>query len=388
MSGLRRADVAPGLRPKVLFVLPAEGQPRYRRRQLSAEQHGFTSTTVGFVRDRFTPEATTIHPQVVLGAFRDRRYASRLRVLALAVRRLRRALLNADIVHCFGFDMAVMVLLAGLGRRQSLIVEISDIHALQTRKSIIWHLVGLVEGIVLRRASALVVTSEAFLHGYLGSERRHSWDRHAIAVVHNVPEVGTKSIGVRPTRTTSTEMTIGYFGVITCEITLRALLEWTQASPERRLRIAGTVTVSSLLREALEAEPGVTLSGPYRNPDDLPVLYDSVDLVWSAFPITWATPANWQWARTNRFFECCAFSTPPIVRAGTPDAESVSRLGLGVLVDVQEGNPVDSIVEQLSRLGRQDIEACTNSIDRNRQQLLENSDFGELLASLGRQVSA
>lgn len=350
----------------VIFVMPTEGQPRYRRRVEVARQAGFEVRTAGFVRDRFVDGISTIDPEVRLGRLRDGRYVRRLFAYMKGTLRLRQHLPDRSVVHGFGIEAALLALAAGVGRQVKLVVEIADIHKYQTSaRGVRGAALRMTERLLEQRADVFVVTSDAYVHGYFEGVRNMQGIRERAVTMHNTPLAAA-----RPNFAPRVEIAgapswkrIGYFGLIRCPLSLEALLDWVDSDPDGMLRVAGSLYVPRALRDRLMATERAIWSGPYRNPDDLTDLYGSVSLVWTPYQLRWDTPANWQWARTNRYFESCSFGVPPIARRGTPDGDEVAATFIGLALEVPSTGWKESIVEALAAIEPAQVGGWRDALD-------------------------
>jgi succinoglycan biosynthesis protein ExoL len=372
----------------VLFVMPAEGQPRYTRRLTRLLAQGLRVSSIGFERDRFPPGISTIHPDVCLGTLRDKRYMSRIATLVRSLPLIRAAVRQARVVHAFGMDMAFLTFLASIGIRRPVITEIGDIHPLQTRESGISPLIRSIEKHVVTRSESLVVTSTQYATEYLEKVRGIRGAARKTITIHNVPPSHTEAAAppASPQDWLGTSgpqegsIVIGYFGLIRCSKSVELLLEWLDYEPVGRLLVAGTLHIGRLAKPVL-SHPRVEFRGPYRNPTDLPELYSNVDLVWAPYQLGWSRPGNWEWARTNRFFEACYFGTPPIVRHGTPDGEVVQSTNIGMVLEVPAHDWRDCAVRQLRGLRRSQVETWRRRLTCHRAQLLRSGHEEGIYAS-------
>jgi len=132
-------------------------------------------------------------------------------------------------------------------------------------------------------------------------------------------------------------LVIGYFGVLRCEWSVRALAALADAYPDRlRIKVAGFSLLRAALLEDLDRRANVTVQGPYRSPRDLPALYGEVDMVWASYAPIAADDWNLRWARTNRFYEACAFGRPLVTRQGSNDGKWVAEYDIGLTLDAVE----------------------------------------------------
>ena len=315
---------------RVVCMLPVLGQPRFAKRVAMLQSEGADVSCLAFDRPyhkgRQPPCAVD-----TLGTVPHGRYLARLGVFLRALRTLRRTLQGQPVMYCFGLDMLLLVWFAGLGLRRTLVLEVGDVREIQTAAGWKGALFRRFDRWLVSRANLVVFTAEDFYQqyyrGWLGCRLHHQVIENKLeqAPVLSPDQREPGDAGV---------LTIGYFGLIRCAWSVRALAALADAYPSGiRIRVAGYSLLPKEELAALADRPNVEVAGEYRSPDDLPDLYGAVDLVWACYaPLT---EDNWnlRWARTNRFYEACAFRRPMIVRAGSNDGKSARAYDIGLLVD-------------------------------------------------------
>lgn len=85
--------------------------------------------------------------------------------------------------------------------------------------------------------------------------------------------------------------------------------------------------------------------GSFKNPDDLPSIYSSFDLLLSTYDVEFE---NVRYAEPNKIYEAIYFETPIIVSRGTFLADKVKKLGIGYAVDPLDKNEIVSLIDSLS----------------------------------------
>jgi succinoglycan biosynthesis protein ExoL len=347
--------------PEVLFLLTIAGHPRHWKRIEAARDTGMRVTTAGYTRlgqDKPDPAVT---PDAIFGQIGSS-YLRRLLGLVRALLCMVSLTRSTDVVYAFGSDMlALAVFTRTLSRRSYRIVfEIGDIRDLQLRSSALASAYRWAERRFLSRTDQLVVTSRAFAQEYVaGIQQAHILADGALTVPNKpaLPQAARNEAVtvIQRARTGRQSLTVGWFGRLRCPLTQAALFDWASEHPDSKLILAGSFTET--MKWDPEAAPrNVEFLGSYRNPDDLTDIYSRVDLVWAAYPLRFDVPGNWQWASTNRYYECCYFGVPPVTRAGTPDADDAARHGYGSVIAVRRTTWLRDVVEGLARIDSESVE--------------------------------
>jgi succinoglycan biosynthesis protein ExoL len=351
---------------KVLVVLPVLGQPRHAKRVEMLKEAGFDVTVAAFERDYHKgrlPDA----PIIRLGKVGHGRFVSRLLRFLASMPRLRSAIVKHDLVYAAGIDSSLLAVLAGSLSGARHVVEVGDVHRMQTAGGWKGRLVRLLDRALMRRVRLLVVTAEGFAReyyrGWLGSSVE-------TLVLENKLERGfveSLSEGARSTRPDGVPLRdrplrIGYFGLLRCPWTWSALKSAAEGQ-EGRIEViaAGFPMNPADLPQQAESIAGVHYLGEYKSPDDLERLYTSVDVIWACYAPIRAEDWNLRWARPNRFYEACCFRRPLISRDGSCDAIEVASYGIGLVIS--ETDPA-KVAARLRTLTAEEVASWTSAASR------------------------
>jgi succinoglycan biosynthesis protein ExoL len=319
---------------------------------------GVQSNVLAFERDyyagKFQPGDYTS-----LGRIEHGRYLRRLVPLLRAIRVARPTIREADVVYAFGLDLLLLGWLASraLGQRPKLVYEVSDVREVLTEKGILSRALRWLEQRLVQDVDLLVTTSKAFIDGYYSGMLHMPTLRYQ--VIENKMDVGPV---VPPPNCEEWDGTlrIGYFGLLRC----RQSWEILKAAAERgcgRVQVYARGYPMELPGFEAEAStaPYVRFGGPYLVPDDLPDMYDQVDMVWACYPYRGTGVGNWRWARTNRFSEACAFQRPMFAQEGNEDGRVVESQGLGVCLDLSN---IQASVDRILNINESDLLSWRHNI--------------------------
>lgn len=337
----------------VIALLPVLGQPRHAKRIDMLCRAGFSVTGASFERDYHSGRFPSVRVHM-LGRIHHGRYAVRAWGLIKALPKLRKLARGADVLYAFGADMAVLGRIALIFSKTALVVEVGDIRSGQVAPGWRGRLLRLVDRWITGSASLLVVTAKGFLDEYyrqrlgVGTKAMVIENKLEDSVCH-APREGQRG------RAQQLEvLRIGYFGLLRCEWSWEVLELLAKTAPDRvHVVVAGFPMEPKDIPARAEAIGNVEYLGEYRSPDDLARLYGLVDLVWACYPLPSANEQNWRWARTNRFYECCAFQVPMIVLSGSGDSGEVKRRDIGI--EVKADRP-DLVVQELLRVTGGDVD--------------------------------
>jgi len=328
----------------VLSLLPVVGQPRFARRIAMLQEQGAEVRGLAFDRPYHKGRPPDCRLDV-LGEIPHGRYLLRMRVFLRSIGVIRRRIKEAEVVYAFGLDMLLLGWLASLFLNKPLVLEIGDIRAIQTTGGLKGRLFRGLDKWLVRRADLVVFTAEDFYRryyqGWLGLRLNHRIIENKIDFP--VTPVAPKSL------TDDDTLVIGYFGVLRCEWSVRALAALADAYPDRlHIKVAGFSLLPAALLEDLDRRDNVTVQGPYRSPGDLPGIYGEVDMIWASYAPIAADDWNLRWARTNRFYEACAFGRPLVTRQGSNDGKWVAEYDIGLTLDAVEPEQVVTRFQEVS----------------------------------------
>jgi len=367
VAGIRRS-----LDPSTVCLLPVASDARIQRRLTALGRLGIEPTVLAFDRPYYPGKA--IAGVESLGRIEHGKYLSRIRPLLSALPRIRAACASADVVYAFGTDLLALGWLATRGRRRKpkFVYEVADIHPTLVGRGIRAAVMRAFERKLLRDASLLVVTSEAFVTEFYNGIQGVSVPYE---LVENKPELGRLEVSAPRTCQPETPITIGYFGVIRCERSWRVLRRLAEQGQGRiRIYLRGVpLNIPNFEREASECR-WVHYGGPYVAPDELPSMFDRIDLLWVAHRVD--DNNSLLWNRTNRFYEGCAFQKPIIGQTGTQDGKVVGDKGLGPLVDLADP---DAVIDRLLKITAGEIARWQSSMSRlPRSVYCENGEHERL----------
>jgi hypothetical protein len=278
----------------------------------------------------------------------------------------------------------------GMKDRPRVVYEVGDIRAALLGKTLKASLIRGIERFLVRRACLLVVTSEAYVSEYFrGIQGIQSVDSLVIENKLSTEELSVLHSESGDTDSNSLEkLTIGYFGMIRCLRSCQILEQLaTRSRGDVNIYMRGVARrdvgdLNALARKQATIQYG----GAYNFPEDLPHMYGAVDLVWACYPYEGEKQGNWQWARTNRFYEAVFFNRPLIVQQGTEDARLVEQYDIGMSVDLGD---VEAATTDVLDVRATDLQRWTTNISRLPVSVCVYTDEHErLLEALGQSAKA
>ena len=322
-----------------------------RRRARGFQDDGFQVT--GFMMRRREPLAQE-WDNVDLGQTHDGAFLQRIRQVFRGARIAAASgdqLRSADVIYARNLDMLACAFLAKRHARLAtpVIYECLDIHRLLCRQDVIGKGLRALEGWLLKRSAALVVSSPAYLTQHF--ERYYAGKFQAYLIENRLS--GHASYGARVSETTTKSagpLRLGWVGNLRCRRSLDLLCQIADrfgAQVEVRLHGVPALTEIPDFEAKVAARANMSFYGRYRSPEDLPGIYSGLDVVWSGDFME--AGLNSTWLLPNRIYEGGYYCVPPIAPAGTETARWVARQDCGFVLGEPLETTLPGLIEELLR---------------------------------------
>jgi succinoglycan biosynthesis protein ExoL len=218
-----------------------------------------------------------------------------------------------------------------------LVYEALDVHPIMTKSSGLGHVLRFGERRLLAASALLVVSSPTFIDRYFAPVQKYTGPWFLLENKVFGGDDASYASPVEKKPAASPPWTIGWFGVIRCQRSLRLLQDIARAMPDGVIvHIRGIPSERDGITKALLDEVGarvanITYFGAYKSPDDLSQIYGAIDLTWAVdFS---ASGANSDWLIPNRLYEGGLYGVPAIARRSTATGQIVEEDGRGWCFD-------------------------------------------------------
>jgi succinoglycan biosynthesis protein ExoL len=323
---------------KILTLLPLIGHPRNSKRISMLINEGFEVEVGSFIRDYHKGRIPKCEI-TELGKIQHGQYFKRFLLILLSIHKVRKLISRNDVIYCSGMDMAFLAVLSNFGYNKPIIQEIGDIREAQVSENIKGRIIRVIDKFILKKCAILVTTTQSFYEEYYKKRLR---TKIINIVIENKLENQQFGTVKQSNKNLEFPIKIGYFGLLRDEWSLKVLYFLIKTYPSKfKLLLAGIpFDKTEQLLSDLKLLDGVDYFGSYNSPNDLPTLYNSVDMVWSCYPPIRDEDWNLKWARPNRFYESCYFQKPTFTREGCQDSFDVKKFNIGKIIKGEEINDV------------------------------------------------
>jgi succinoglycan biosynthesis protein ExoL len=344
---------------KVAFILPTVSDTHHREKIDVLKSMGCEVHVFAFSRPYYQGEFRdyTVYD---LGEMSHNKYFSRAFLYISAIFKLRAINKTYNCVYVFGLDLLLLAWFTRVVnfKKYALVYEVPDIRNVVLKRNALGWWLRFLERFLIKRIYLLVVTSPAFLTGYYAGFLRRLPDKNLVIENKILAKSRPHYVSGHPPAVADLhreKVRIGYFGLLRCRKSLESLIEVARNSEGRvTVLLRGIFMGTEDLRNEIDSLDHISYGGEYVSPQDLPFLYDQIDVSWVCYPYSRESLGNWRWARTNRFYEACYFHKPMLALKNTEDGKVVDEFGIGQSLDLNRA--VQDIAREIETLVREHID--------------------------------
>ena len=312
-------------------------QPRCIKRVKAFYDDGFECHVYGYDRGKYD---INVYPEGVkvfnLGIVRDREYFHKIiKTIKNIWNITRQYKQNHVIYYAFGFLQAMLLRL--LGRRY--IYEISDILYAYPRFRYVLPLIKKIDKGLIRKSFITTMTSGGFYKFYGLKESN-------IIILPNKVSTILNREAVQPIRQPLDHLSFGFVGSIRYATVFRFAEVIGHYYPQHSFHFWGGTNpnLQSLLNKEYR---NVFWHGLFKNPSDLPSIYQSIDVVVACYE---TKSLNERLAEPNKLYEALFFCKPIIVSDGIYLSERVKELKCGFCIDASTVEQIKVFIDRLNVL--------------------------------------
>lgn len=209
-----------------------------------------------------------------------------------------------------------------------MVYECLDIHRLMLRNDHIGKTLRRLERGLINRCSMLIVSSPAYISSYFKKISPVSIQPELIenkVYIHTCPLPD-----IPPTKDPNAPWIIGWFGIVRCRKSLDILETITNKFDGKvKVLIRGKPAYDQFTDFDTQVArcPHISFGGPYRAPDDLPEIYQSVHFTWAID--MFEEGLNSDWLLPNRLYEGGLYASVPLALENVETGRKMTSLGIG-----------------------------------------------------------
>ena len=194
---------------------------------------------------------------------------------------------------------------------------------------------------VIKRSAITVMTSEGFAQFYYGDKRPGNIEfvlNKVNARCRLLPVVEKKVFDVN-------HIKFGFAGNIRYQATLNLAAIIARLYPQNEFHFFGnTESLTDEQKAVLTSYPNIFNHGIFKNPDDLPSIYATMDFCVCNYDISGINP---RYAEPNKLYEALFFDTPIIVSPETFIGKKVREQNVGFEIDSYDEKLVKDVIDAI-----------------------------------------
>lgn len=326
---------------KIVFILNNITLTRCLKRVSEFIDNGYEVDVYGFEKQGEEGYASPSNFNIsILGVFsRKQSYYERLMVYYRSLKPLFNKYKGQDVVfYYFFFNIAFA---ARLLCRRPFIYEESDMPYTGLKNKLLRNWLSNIDKRMIKKSLLTVMTSEGFIDYHFGDERPKN-----IVVVPNRVNPLLMNLPYHRNDFDINHLSIAFVGGFRYNSVINFATVIAENFPQHEFHVYGIVLeYGEELKALCEKYENIHFHGKFRNPDDLPSIYEKIDLVLASYD---ATYINAQYAEPNKMYEAIFFRTPIIVSSNTFLAKKVSKLGVGYHINALNKQEIVSFINGLT----------------------------------------
>jgi succinoglycan biosynthesis protein ExoL len=377
----------------ILYLAHDLADPAIRRRLLTLQAGGADVTLAGFRRGADAKVALEGLQPIELGVTEDAQFLQRAGAVAKACLTLSARLKSVrkpDVIIARNLEMLAVASRANalFGGSVPIAYECLDIHRFLLRRDMVGKAMRMAEARFGRDVGLLITSSPAFVENYF--KPLSSLKAPVLFIENKVLDLEGNLAGApipRPPQDRE-PWKIGWFGALRCRKSLDILSVFSRAMEGRvEIVLRGRPAYSEFrdFDATVAREPYITFGGAYRNPEDLPSIYDEVQFSWAID--FFEEGLNSQWLLPNRLYESGRHGAVPIALDGTETARFLKARGIGIVLPDTNVTTLRDTFQAMSEPGYLDAFRRLAGLDQ-RQWIIDRADCRLLVQRLAAVYAA
>lgn len=327
-------------KPKIVFIVNSIQKQRCIKRIQEFVDNGYAVSAYGFSRKSIIQNQSKDFSIEIIGEFpNSMSYWRRLQLMIRGIYKVIRKHRQESVVfYYFGLDIA---LLSTFMNKKPYIYEESDLAHTYIKNKFLYNILEKYDKKIVLKSFETAFTSEGFYKYHFGNTKYDNISIIPNKINKQVSDLHThvkKKIDI-------SKLVIAFVGGARFNSIYNFSKVYAENFPQHELHFFGNPTSLHDKFESLKNYSNVFFHGPFRNPDDLPVIYSKIDMVLSAYDVEFD---NVRYAEPNKIYESIYFRTPIIVSKGTFLSDKVSHLNIGFSIDPFNEEEIISFVNGLT----------------------------------------
>lgn len=317
----------------MVFIVPSIDDSHYKNRIIEFIDNGYDVKVYGFCRHN--KERKLPYDYEVLDNIDNSSYLKRVKLYAKSFTRLGKQFRKQNVIfYLCGLDIAMFFHL--INSNYPFIFEECDL--VHTYMGRVKHLFEWIDKRIIKKSLLTITTSEGFINYHFAGVKPAN-----VCLVENRINPQILNYNIIEKKIDKDNLSIGFVGAPRFESVYNFIDVYCRNFPNYTFHVYGGPVSDKF--KTLEKYSNCIFHGFFNNPNDLPEIYGSIDVVLSTYDVKYE---NVRYAEPNKIYESIYFETPIIVSSDTFLAEKVKRLGIGFDVDAMKDEEVVRLVKSLN----------------------------------------
>lgn len=326
---------------KIIFITSNINLPRVVRRINEFIDRGYDAEVYYFDRTEFVNKSDKIKAplhQIGEVSSAPSSYIKRIPSQYKNIRRVVKQYGGQEVVfYLFGIDIAILFPYGNSKYR--FIYEESDLRHTYIKNRAAVRFFEFFDRKIIKRSLLTVFTSEGFCKYHFGENKPSN-----VAFITNRLSPNIKNYAVKEHKVFNADsINIGFVGSPRYKAVCNFVRVLCDNYPQHEFHFYGEPIAENL--EVLRKYGNCYFHGAFTNPQDLPDIYQNMDLVLATYDTDFE---NVRFAEPNKLYEAMYFEVPIIVSSGTFLADKVNRLGIGFDLDAYDDEAVKLFVNGIT----------------------------------------
>lgn len=352
-----------------VFIVPSISDSHFKNRIIEFIERSIDVVVYGFSRPNQTIPKGLPYKFELLGELRDENYKERFFLYTRCFKDLGKKYKGNE--FCFylcGLDIAMFF--HYINPQAKYVYEECDL--IHTYMGKLKNPLEWVDKRIIKNSVLTVTTSEGFINYHFNGVRPSN-----VVLAENKLNPSVLNFVVKPKKVFSSDtISVGFVGGPRFDSVYNFIDVFCRTFPKGFFHIYGGPVTEQF--EELKKYKNCIFHGFFKNPDDLPEIYSSIDIVVATYDTKFE---NVRYAEPNKIYESIYFETPIVVSSGTFLADKVKRLGIGYDINAMNDDEVVGFINGLTDEKLKERAQNAQSIDK-KLTLNVNDELFELLSQV------
>lgn len=325
---------------QIIFITSTISNSHCKNRIEDFIHNGYDVRVYSFQRDKETIPAALPYQPIILGEIISANYFKRLFTYLKGIYSLLKKHKhdNNILYFVFGLDLAMFLRLLG-PRNLSYIYEEADLVQTYGSNRILRKILDHLDKTTILNAKLALLTSEGFVDYHFSEKGKPD----NIIIVPNKLNPAILQYSTTATATNIEHLRIAFVGGARFDSIDYFVATFLAHFSQHEFHFYGPV--EPRMNRFGEKYKNVFYHGRFKNPDDLPQIYENIDLLLCTYDYR---IDNVRYAEPNKLYESIYFRKPIIVSHNTFLAKKVSKLNIGYVIDSFSESDIISFIHNLT----------------------------------------